>query len=83
MLREQRRQLEQLAEKLTKLEYQQNKTSLHLQTQTEEEKVFPAIPTAAEVVSKPVSPPLPEGNQWPKPIGNRGQIASLPPKENR
>jgi len=83
MLREQRRQLEQLAEKLNKLEDQQNKTSLHLQTQTEDEKSFPEIPTADEVVSKPVSPPLPAEDQWPKPIGNRGQVSSLPPKEKQ
>ena len=83
MLREQRRQLEQLAEKLNKLEDQQNKTSLHLQTQTEDEKSFPEIPTADEVVSKPVSPLLPAEDQWPKPIGNRGQVSSLPPKERQ
>lgn len=83
MLREQRRQLEQLTKKLDKLEDQQNKTLPLLQTQTEEEKVFPEIPTADEVVNKPVSPPLPAEDQWPKPIGNRGHISSLPPKEKQ
>ena len=83
MLREQRRQLEQLAEKLNKLEDQQNKASLPLQTQTEKRTNFPEIPTAEEMVSKPISPPMPAEDQWPKPMVNRGQVSSLPPKEKQ
>ena len=83
MLREQRRQLEQLAEKLNKLEDQQSKASPPLQTPTEEEKSFPEIPSADELVSKPTSPQLPAEDQWPKPIGYTRQVSSPPPKEKQ
>ena len=84
MLREQRRQLESLKEDVKKIKDQQSKTYLSLQTQTEEEKAFPQIPSAEDLVNKPVlSPPLPAEDQWPKPIGNVRQAPSLPPKEKQ
>ena len=75
MLREQRRQLESLQEKVDKLAQEQKRPE-----QKSTEKTLPKIPSADEVTQQTTLPqPLPNEQPWPLPPGDRTIHTNLPP----
>ena len=79
MIREQRRQLDELRETVDELQREVNRPPSAAQA----EQKLQEIPSADQVVQKAEYPPSAAEQQWPLPIGREGKggRTSLPPKE--
>jgi len=85
MLREQRRQMDELRETVENLKREQNRPqSSSIAENEQKESGFPEIPSVDQVVQKAKIPPPPDENKWPLPSGREGTDSvrsPLPPKE--
>ena len=84
MLREQRRQMDELRETVENLKREQNRPqSPSIIENEQKESGFPEIPTVDQVVQKAEIPPPPDENKWPLPgrEGTGNVRSPMPPKE--
>jgi len=84
MLREQRRQMDELRETVENLKREKNRPQLSSIAENEQkESGFPEIPTVDQVVQKAEIPPPPAENKWPLPgrEGTGSARSPMPPKE--
>ncbi len=85
MLREQRRQLDELRETVEEIKREQKRPqALTLSKKAQAEEELPEIPSADQVVQQAkIPPPANDQKQWPLPLEHKGagKLPSQPPKE--
>jgi len=84
MLKEQRRQLEELKETVGKIQRERKNSQKQETTKEATESNLPEIPSVDQVTKNATQvPPTPTEQRWPLPLDKNGKPTSLPPKESQ